>query len=135
MNLKDRAIQIKEETTAGANTAARVGGLLEDMVIVNYGTEVTGASIELTRAAHNFKTTMFNDNIDRDLELKKANWELGDWFVIRQFGDGQATIVPEDANVKLPDEDTTRGIGEDLYIECYKIDGSDKYFHTINGEE
>lgn len=104
-------------------------GISENLAGTIYGTELTGASIELTRAAHNFKTTFFNDSTDRDLELKKADWQEGDWFVIRQFGDGQATIVPEDANVKLPG--TITGVqGEDIYIECYKIVSSDKYFHV-----
>jgi hypothetical protein len=32
MSLKDRALEIKTETTIGANTAPRVGGLLEDIL-------------------------------------------------------------------------------------------------------
>ena len=111
-------------------SAAPTGGGASNSV--EYGTELTGAS-NLTRANHNFKTTFFNDSTDRDLELKKADWQEGDWFVIRQFGDGQATIVPEDGNVHLPDTDTTRGKGLDTYLECYKVDGDDIYFHIVGG--
>lgn len=108
-------------------------GISENLAGTIYGTELTGASIELTRAAHNFKTTFFNDSTDRDLELKKADWQEGDWFVIRQFGDGQATIVPEDGDVHLPDWDKTAGKGYAIYVECYKVDGSDKYFSIDGG--
>ncbi len=102
---------------------------------VQYGTELSGASIELTRTNHCFKTTLFNDSDDRNLALMKADWEEGDWMVITQFGDGQGTIVPEDANVKLPDWDKTAGKGFKMYIECYNVDGSDKYFSITGGVE
>ncbi len=115
---------------------------LKDALIVKdnlpgtqYGTELSGASIELTRTNHCFKTTLFNDATDRNLELQLADWEEGDWMVIVQFGDGQGTITPQNDNVKLPDEDTTAGKGQDMYIECYNVDGSDKYFRTINAVE
>jgi hypothetical protein len=101
---------------------------------VQFGTELTAAA-DLTRANHAFKTTFFNKSTDADLELQLADWTLGDWFVIVQFGDGKATIVAENTNVKLPDEVVTKDSGQTSYIECYKIDGSDKYFRTINMEE
>lgn len=99
-----------------------------------YGTELTNAA-NITVAAHRFKTTHFNSVSDKDLTIQAADWQAGDWFVIRQFGEGVATITPQNANVKLPDTTKTNGIGQDMYIECYKIDGSDKYFHIINGSE
>jgi len=102
---------------------------------VQYGTELSGASITLTRANHCFKTTLFNDATDRDLEMQLADWEQGDWLVIVQFGDGQGTITPESANVKLPDWDKTAGKGFKMYIECYNVDGSDKYFSITGGVE
>ncbi len=101
---------------------------------ISYGTELTAAA-NLTRAAHVFKTTLFNRATAADLTLQVADWVVGDWFVIRQIGDGAATIVAEDANVKIPTTVTTAGVGETMYLECYKIDGSDKYFVIINGVE
>ncbi len=97
-----------------------------------YGTELSGNS-DLTRSDHCFKTTMFNDSEDRDLTLLKADWQEGDWLVIRQYGDGQATIVPEDEDVNLPDWDKTAGKGFVMYIECYNVDGDDKYFSIDGG--
>ncbi len=99
---------------------------------VQYGTELTTAA-DITRSAHVFKTTLWNKATDDDLTLKKADWVAGDWFIIRQVGDGQATIVAEDTNVKLPDWDKTAGEGFDMFVECYKIDGSDKYFNISGG--
>ncbi len=102
---------------------------------VQYGTELSGASITLTRANHCFKTTLFNDSDDRDLELQLADWEEGDWLVIVQFGDGQGTITPESGNVKLPDWDKTAGKGFKMYIECYNVDGGDVCFSITGGVE
>ncbi len=102
---------------------------------VLYGSELSGASITLTRANHCFKTTLFNDATDRNLELQHADWEEGDWMVIVPFGDGQGTITPEGGNVKLPDWDKTAGKGFKMYIECYNVDGSDRYFSITGGVE
>ncbi len=99
-----------------------------------YGTELTNAA-NITVANHRFKTTHFNSASDKDLTIQAADWVAGDWFVIRQFGEGVATIKGQNANVKLPDNVKTNGIGQDMYIECYKVAGSDKYFHIINGSE
>ncbi len=102
---------------------------------VQYGTELSGASITLTRANHCFKTTLFNDSDDRDLEIQHADWEEGDWMVIVAFGDGQGTITPQNDNVKLPDWDKTAGKGFKMYIECYNVDGDDRYFSITGGVE
>ncbi len=102
---------------------------------VQYGTELSGTSITLTRANHCFKTTLFNDATDRNLELQLADWEKGDWLVIVAFGDGQGTITGSDSEIKLPDWDKTAGKGFKMYIECYNVDGSDKYFSIDGGVE
>jgi hypothetical protein len=101
---------------------------------ISYGTTLTAAA-DLTRAAHNFKTTLFDRSTAADLDIQKADWAVGDWFVIRQVGDGQATITPEDTDVVLPDWDKTAGKGFDMYIECYKIVGNVKTFHITGGVE
>ncbi len=135
--LKSRAEEIRDKTTPGANTANRVGGLFVDIVDgvpVQYGAKIEDTA-NLVRNDRVLKTSLFEHANDKDLTLLKADWEEGDWMVIRQFGDGQATIVPEDANVKLPDKDSTPGKGQDIFIECYDIDGDDKYFHITNGVE
>ncbi len=104
----------------------------DSAVKVFYAAEITDTA-NLVRNDRVLKTSLFNNAADKNLTLLKADWEEGDWMVIRQFGDGQATIVPEDANVKLPDKDSTPGKGQDIFIECYDIDGDDKYFHITNG--
>lgn len=104
----------------------------ENLGGVIYGSVITG-NTGLTRNQRCFMTSFFDDSENRDLTLNASDWQEGDWFVIRQFGDGQATIVPQNANVKLPDWDKTAGKGYDMYIECYSVSGSDKYFHIIGG--
>jgi len=99
---------------------------------VVYGTEITAAA-NLTRSGHNFKTTMYNRATAADLTLQLADWQRGDWCVIRQIGAGQATIVAQNTNVKLPTWKKTAGVNFDMYIECYLVDGSDKYFHITGG--
>jgi len=68
---------------------------------IEYGTTITAAA-NLSRANQNFKTTLFDNASTTNLTLLLADWELGDWFVIRQFGDGRATILAENSNVNLP---------------------------------
>jgi hypothetical protein len=99
---------------------------------IEYGTTITAAA-NLSRANQNFKTTLFDNASATTLTLLLADWEVGDWFVIRQFGDGRATIVAQNSNVKLPAWDKTIGKGYDMYIECYSISGSDKFFHITGG--
>ena len=130
-------INIKTKKLKGSTLKSKLkdyfDSLYGDFNIV-YGTELTDAA-NLTAVAHKFKTTHFNSPSNKDLTLWEADWQPGDWLVIRQYGEGIATITPQNANVKLPDTTKTNGIGQDMYIECYKIDGSDKYFHIINGTE
>jgi hypothetical protein len=99
---------------------------------IEYGTTITAAA-NLSRANQNFKTTLFDNSTATNLTLLLADWEEGDWYVIRQFGDGRATIVAENSNVKLPAWNKTIAKGYDMYIECYSIVGSDKFFHITGG--
>jgi hypothetical protein len=99
---------------------------------IDYGTTITAAA-NLSRANQNFKTTLFDNSTATNLTLLLSDWEVGDWFVIRQFGDGRATIVAQNSNVKLPAWNKTIGKGYDMYIECYSISGSDKFFHITGG--
>jgi hypothetical protein len=99
---------------------------------VVYGTTITAAA-NLSRANQNFKTTLFDNASATNLTLLLADWVVGDWFVIRQFGDGRATILAENSNVKLPAWNKTIAKGYDMYIECYSIVGSDKFFHITGG--
>jgi hypothetical protein len=100
---------------------------------ISYGTEITDDA-NVTASGHKGKTTLVNKATAVELEVQLADWELGDWTVFVQFGDGAFDLTAQNANVKLPDETTSTGKGETMYVECYLINGSDKYFRTINAE-
>jgi len=97
-----------------------------------YADEITAAA-NLTHAVRNGKVSLFNSATPANLTLMAADWEPGNAFEIWQFGDGQAKIVAENSNVKLPNYATTAAKGFGLYVECYKVDGADKFFRIYGG--
>jgi hypothetical protein len=101
---------------------------------VQFAADITDTA-NIVRNDRVFKVTLFDSATAKDLTILKADWQVGDYLVVLQFGDGQATILGEDADVKLPDYNKTAGKGLDMYLVVYKIDGTEVFFHIVGGVE
>ncbi len=110
------------------------GVALDQLFKVNYGTTLTTAA-NITKTNHCFKETFFDKSDNSNLTLLNADWEVGDWGVIRPIGDGQATINPENETVIISGGATTKGIGFPILFSCYLIDGDNKYFFIDGGTD